>query len=573
MILASSILDDTIGWIILSLIGGLAAHGSVQLTALALSVSGTALFLAVCFTVGGAWVARIIRWSNDSFVMEMPVISVILVLMFVLALLTNFIGVQTVLGAFVAGIMIGQSPILTKHIEEQLRGLIVALFMPVFFGVAGLSIDLKVLADPRLCLLTLLVIGIASVGKLGGCYLGSRLSGLGHTEGLAVGLGMNARGSTEIILATIGLGLGVLNQQLFTVIVLMAMLTTLCMPPLLRWSLARIPPREDEQRRLEIEAAEERELLPKIERVLVGLDVRERENFAARLAGWLIGARKISATVLDWSSGEQNGTAPGGHRAPSELLVEATEEARRAESVRHEARHATQIAQRPSPRRGGAATGRPGRGGGPCLGPATQKPGRGDGGEIRPSHSDRSGEGLWMIFIGTGSLARAGEFQASVEKIVHDFKGPVAVLFGQREVSAENEPLKKILVPTIGADYSRFGAEVAVAIAKGCGATITALHVAVSAGRGTCCGSHRRRCARDARWWATSRPSASAKACRSEPKAAARPGEGKRDPAAGGEGRAPAHRHRQQIAIDRAPALWHQRDGADRERARARCLL
>ena len=247
VILASSILDDTIGWVILSLIGGLAAHGTVQVTSLVLSVSGTALFLAVCFTIGSTIVAALIRWTNDSFVMEMPVISGILVLMFALALLTDLIGVQTVLGAFVAGIMIGQSPILTKHIQEQLRGLIVALFMPVFFGVAGLSIDLKVLADPRLCLLTLAIIAIASVGKLGGCYLGSRLSGLKHREGVAVGLGMNARGSTEIILATIGLGLGVLNQQLFTVIVLMAMATTLCMPPLLRWALNRLPedaPRE-----------------------------------------------------------------------------------------------------------------------------------------------------------------------------------------------------------------------------------------------------------------------------------------------------------------------------------------
>jgi Kef-type K+ transport system membrane component KefB len=241
IILASSILDDTIGWVILSLIGGLAAHGAVQIAPLVLSVSGTALFLAVCFTIGSTIVAALIRWTNDSFVMEMPVISVILVLMFALALLTDLIGVQTVLGAFVAGIMIGQSPILTKHIEEQLRGLIVALFMPVFFGVAGLAIDLKVLADPRLCLLTLAVIGIASVGKLGGCYFGSRISGLKHREGVAVGLGMNARGSTEIILATIGLGLGVLNQQLFTVIVLMAMVTTLCMPPLLRWALTRLP--------------------------------------------------------------------------------------------------------------------------------------------------------------------------------------------------------------------------------------------------------------------------------------------------------------------------------------------
>ena len=140
IILAAAILDDTIGWTILAFIGGLAAEGKIVMGPLLISVFGTIAFLIFCFTIGGRWVARIIRWANDHFTIEMPVISAILVIMILLAMVTNFIGVHTVLGAFVAGIMIGQSPILTQHIEEQLRGLIVALFMPVFFGVAGLSI-------------------------------------------------------------------------------------------------------------------------------------------------------------------------------------------------------------------------------------------------------------------------------------------------------------------------------------------------------------------------------------------------------------------------------------------------
>src|SRR4029077_17270901 len=166
-------------------IGTLAAQGRLVIGPVLFSVLGTAAFLAFCFTIGGRWVARIIRWTNDHFVIEMPVISVILVIMIALALVTNFIGVHTVLGAFAAGIMIGQSPILTKHIEEQLRGLIMALFMPVFFGVAGLAIDLKVLSDPHLLGFALLLIGIASIGKLGGCYLGSRIARLNHPEALS----------------------------------------------------------------------------------------------------------------------------------------------------------------------------------------------------------------------------------------------------------------------------------------------------------------------------------------------------------------------------------------------------
>jgi Kef-type K+ transport system membrane component KefB len=181
VILAAAILDDTIGWTILAFIGGLAGQGRIVIGPVLFSVLGTAGFLAFCFTIGRRWVARIIRWTNDHFVIEMPVITLILVIMIALALV-NFIGVHTVLGAFVAGIMIGQSPILTKHIEEQLRGLIVALFMPVFFGIAGLAIDLKVLGDSHLLGLALLLIVIASIGKLGGCYLGSPLARLNHPE-------------------------------------------------------------------------------------------------------------------------------------------------------------------------------------------------------------------------------------------------------------------------------------------------------------------------------------------------------------------------------------------------------
>ena len=248
VILAAAILDDTIGWTILAVIGGLAAQGKIVIGPVLLSIAGTIAFLLFCFTVGRRWMAFVIRWTNDHFTIEMPVISAILVLMIALALLTDWIGVHTVLGAFAAGVMIGQSPILTKHIEEELRGLIVALFMPVFFGVAGLSIDLKVLGDPHLLGFAALLITFACVGKLGGCYLGGRLGRLDHEEALAVGFAMNARGSTEVILATIGLSIGVLNQTLFTVIVLMAVMTTLAMPPLLRWALARVPMRRRRRR-------------------------------------------------------------------------------------------------------------------------------------------------------------------------------------------------------------------------------------------------------------------------------------------------------------------------------------
>src|SRR5439155_19054144 len=193
MIVAAAIIDDTIGWIILAIILGLAEHGRIELNSLVESVFGTLLFLAVSFTIGRRAVFLIIRWANDNFVSDVPVITTILVVMGIMGLITHAIGVHTILGAFVAGMLVGQSPILTRHIDEQLRGLIVALFMPVFFGMAGLSANLDVLADPSMLILSGLLIAIASIGKFSGAFLGGAFGGLTWRECLALGWGMNAR--------------------------------------------------------------------------------------------------------------------------------------------------------------------------------------------------------------------------------------------------------------------------------------------------------------------------------------------------------------------------------------------
>ncbi|MEO6789234.1 MAG: cation:proton antiporter [Chthoniobacteraceae bacterium] len=479
VILAAAILDDTIGWTILAFIGGLAAEGRIVLGPLVLSILGTALFLVFCFTIGHRWVARLIRWTNDNFVVEMPVISVILVIMLVLALVTSGIGVHTVLGAFVAGIMIGQSPILTKHIEEELRGLIVALFMPVFFGAAGLAIDLKVLADPQLLVLALLVIGAASVGKLGGCYLGSRLARLSHPEAIAVGFAMNARGSTEVILATIGLTMGVLNQRLFTVIVVMAVVTTLIMPPLLRWALRRVPIRDEEKARLETEVAEEKDLMPKLERILVGLDVSGDSQLAASLAGWLIGARRLTATVIEVDESAKGGDAAA---PPSQAVIEAAEAAARAQEAMDTAIAAKKKDEVRDPidmaTQKGMAEKYPVR----ELVSVVPMKKREDATEDAAADAilgeAKNGYGLLFLSLSARAKASRTNFPPAIERIVREFSGPTAIFLqaGARRMSSGTK-LEKILVPTTGADYSRFGAEVAVAIAKGCGATITALHV------------------------------------------------------------------------------------------------
>src|SRR3984957_17716669 len=333
IIVASAILEDTIGWVIIAIAFGLASAGRIDIWSVGRAVIGTALFMLVSFTVGRRVVFSLIRFANDNFRSEFPVITTILLIMIVMALITQLIGVNTVLGAFVAGILIGESPILTRHIEGQLRGLITALFMPVFFGLSGLSADVTVLRHGDLALLTLGLILIASIGKFVGAFVGGKLGGLTRAESLALGCGMNARGSTEVIVATIGLSMGVLNQNLFTLIVTMAIVTTLAMPTMLRWALKRLPMRKRERIRLEREQLDAKGFVTNLERLLLAADDSANGKIAARLVGAIAGSGGKPTTILDLSNGhhDKKPAKPNGKSGESP----ATEKADGKRSERH----------------------------------------------------------------------------------------------------------------------------------------------------------------------------------------------------------------------------------------------
>src|SRR6185295_15364515 len=134
--------------------------------------------------------------------------------------------------------------------------------------------------------------------KFTGAFLGGELGGLSRRESLALATGMNARGSTEVIVATIGLSMGALSQDLFTMIVTMAIVTTLAMPPSLRWALARLPIRKEEKERLEREEMEAKGFVSKLERLLVAVDDSANGQFGSRTAGMIAGTRSMPTTVM-----------------------------------------------------------------------------------------------------------------------------------------------------------------------------------------------------------------------------------------------------------------------------------
>ncbi|BCG97865.1 Na+/H+ antiporter (plasmid) [Mesorhizobium sp. 131-2-1] len=450
VIVSSAIIEDTIGWIIIAITIGIATKGRIEIGSLVFTILGVGAFMAFSFTLGRRIVFDAIRWTNDTFRSEYAVVTVILAIMGAMALITDLIGVHTVLGAFVAGILVGESPILSRHIEGQLRGVITALFMPVFFGVAGLSADLTVLVDLQLAMLTVVLVAIASIGKFAGAFIGAELSGMSRREGIAVGCGMNARGSTEVIVASIGLSIGVLSHNLFTMIVTMAVITTLAMPPTLRWALGRLTLGETEKKRLEREEIDQRGFVAGLERLLVVVDEGVVGRFAAYLAG-VVGAGKPT-TVLH-SSGE--GEAEPGESSHIEEIEKGAEESREAAKKTDE----TPVREAPVTRRRHDA---------PLSTEAVAKEAR---------------KGYGMLLIGLGrSLTAKGGFTRRLDEIAGAFDGPLCLVLkpvgAGRQMPKLGPESGRILVPVNGTSVARRGAELALAIAAVTGAPVKMLYVA-----------------------------------------------------------------------------------------------
>src|ERR1700688_2522193 len=481
VILASAIIDDSVGWIIVSIIFSLALHGAVDAMSLAQSVIGTLVFMVASLTIGRRIVFYIIRWVNDNFVSDFAVITAILVIMGGMASITHLIGVHTVLGAFVARILIGESPILTRHIDEQLRGLITAFFAPVFFGVAGLSADLTIFADPKIALLTVGLILIASVGKFSGAFIGGALGGLTRREGLALACGMNARGSTEVIIATIGLSMGALNQNLFTMIVAMAVITTTAMPPTLRWALTRVPLRKEEKQRLEREEQEEKGFVANLERLLIAVDDSPNGKFASRVAGMLAGTHGMPTTVLHIADAvkieekkpaekdtekTEAGDRKADYKAAAKKADKDEEDEENAEKSGDTVKEAAKQIKSKQKEEEKVDT--------PVD--VTTIVHEAPGQDVIAAEAKK---GYDLLIIGLEKTSkRSNEFHESVTSLAMGFEGPLAITAVRNDLLKKPDGKLSILVPVNGTESSRRAAEVAITMARTTKAQLTVLYVA-----------------------------------------------------------------------------------------------
>jgi Kef-type K+ transport system membrane component KefB len=196
-----------------------------------MAIGGAGVFVLVLFT-GGRWLlARIVALAAKGEAAERAAFGWMMVLLMIAAWFTDTIRLYAVFGAFFLGAAVPRGAFVTR-LQTLIEPLTTSLLLPLFFIYSGLNTRFDLVNDPKLWLVAVVVLGAAVLGKAGACYAAARLCGETHHEAMGVGSLMNARGLMELIILNIGLERGIITPTLFSILVFMAIVTTLMATPM-----------------------------------------------------------------------------------------------------------------------------------------------------------------------------------------------------------------------------------------------------------------------------------------------------------------------------------------------------
>lgn len=244
--LASGVVDDVTGWFILSIVSAMAVAG-VRGGSIGLSLVYVAAVAVFALYVGRIVLGPVLRLAErrgDATVS----MALVVVLVMLCAAATQGMGLEASLGAFTAGLVIGSSGLDLARLAP-LRAMVMSVLAPLFFATAGLRVDLTVLGRPVVLAAMFAALAIAVVGKFSGAFVGALASRLTRWEALGLGAGMNARGVIQIVVATVGLRLRVLDTETYTIVILIAIVTSMMAPPILRRAVQHMDETDEEELR------------------------------------------------------------------------------------------------------------------------------------------------------------------------------------------------------------------------------------------------------------------------------------------------------------------------------------
>ncbi|MGK2867501.1 MAG: cation:proton antiporter domain-containing protein [Mycobacterium sp.] len=233
--LACGATADAVSWCILAAV--LAIHRNSPMLAV-IAIGGGLLYTLVLLTIGRRGLQPLGRMAEENQGVSPSMLSTVLILLMACAWLTDIIGIYAIFGAFLLGVAM-PSGFFATNLTDKLEPLTTKLLLPLFFVYSGLNTQIGLVNTPALWAVTLGLVVVAIVGKGVACAVAARLSRVPLRESVALGALMNARGLIELILLNIGLEAGIITPTLFTIMVIVAVVTTLMTSPIFEWVYGR----------------------------------------------------------------------------------------------------------------------------------------------------------------------------------------------------------------------------------------------------------------------------------------------------------------------------------------------
>jgi Kef-type K+ transport system membrane component KefB/nucleotide-binding universal stress UspA family protein len=433
--LAAGMTMDAVGWLLLAALSGIALDG-FEPVALAVSFGGLAVFVLVVVTVGRFVLDALMRWILDRGSSVSAAFSVTLLAALAGGIVTQALRLEAILGAFIVGILLATLRHQVPQVERVLEITTGSFFAPIFFAFSGLRVDIGLIFGSFSTLAwTVGLLVIAMAAKVAGTLVSGRLVGLQLRESLALGSGLSALGAMGIVVAIVGLNLGVLSDTGYTVAVVVAIITSIIAPQLLKLVVRGWDVPAEEKKRLEREEILQASEILGSERILLPTRGGRNSQYAAEVITAVFEDAEVTVLAVDvpGSWWQRLAHRVGAGAADPHDVIESLE-GRRHRVVR-------KVAADPA-----AAIAREAR------------------------------LGYDLVLIGASEEDGPGVFSTVVDRVLSSVDIPtIVVRFPEGDERLEAP--QRVLVPVVASRASRAAEELAYSLVRRSGGTALALHV------------------------------------------------------------------------------------------------
>ncbi len=440
VMLAAGIASEVLVWPLISIVSSV-QHRANPVVAGLRATGLTILFFGFMFTLGRRFTFWSMRRVADVTGIPNGELSLVLVLLCLSAATTTLMGLHPLLGAFVFGVLLSKAPRATVALKERIQALTIALFAPIFFGLAGMRVNLFHLRGLQSIQGILILLVLAGLAKVLFGFLGALGGRLPAWEAAAVGVGLNLKGGTDVVIAIVGTELLLLSPDLYTAYAVVAILTVVASPPAIGWLAAKTRPGEQELRRLNREEARKLAYLADRERVLLPMAPELLPAHSALLASAIAAAKHAEGELFDLTELSFGEDLSLTRSATPDEIVQASSLLSHASDYGHVGLERISSA-------------------------------------VEDLHSaiENAAEGQHLVMLGatevTGEVALS--FGPMQDRILRACTADILLTIFAGETPP---PIRRILVPVNGLAHSLAAADVAGYIAKGSGAEVVLLSV------------------------------------------------------------------------------------------------